>query len=101
MPKLRTRYSFLSHPPEHRRCDAIRNLAAAEELLQIIQYHARDLLPHMEAAAGNVGRDDRAGHGSQRIIHTERLDGIGHIESTAQASSPHLFAQSVEIDQAS
>src|SRR5436309_12574284 len=100
MPRLRTRYSFLSHPPEHGRCDAIRDLSAAEELLQIVQYHARDLLPHVESAAGNVRRDDRTRHTAQRIVHTERFHGIGHVESAAQASSAHFFPQSLEIDQA-
>src|SRR5256885_17173208 len=84
MPVLRTRSSSLGHPLEHSRCHPIRDLAAAEELLQILQYHVRDLLPHVESAAGNVGRDDGARHTAQWIVHTERLDGIGHIESTAR-----------------
>src|SRR5438128_2693587 len=98
---LRTRFSFLSHPVEHRGGNAIRNLVAHEELLEIVQCHSRDFLPHMAPAAGNVGRDNRTWNGSQRIVHSERLHGIGYIEGAAQTSRAHFFPQGVEVDQAS
>ena|SRR5438876_12078973 len=83
---LRTRFSFLSHPVEHRGGNAIRNLVAHEELLEIVQCHSRDFLPHMAPAAGNVGRDNRTWNGSQRIVYSE--GSTGSVTSRAQRKRP-------------